>query len=321
MGYEFTPQQQVDFNEKLKRVRSQKYSRAWQAYVDEWDDDLANKIFVSPADKALYNMYRRGSDRWTPEEQALAAKIQGAESVVNRPAESIIEKRREYLDNAVKELVNVQQQTSFTLEAFEAPDRKRAQAVATRIINNIVGAGKEGTGGRYDLGDLKEMLGKSADNTTYSLVSKGRGRYALGVSNTEVTAEPIEIEITKNQAEELFGQSQFLDDFYNIRQSLQLTRGTGKWTTDVRGLGRQSAFNLNNGLLNNYSVKYHVEDPIKNGGLQVRLYIFDKEANQWLPDRTAKFGQLLNEAQVTRFLSAVGDQYIQSILGTDSTNQ
>ena len=221
------------------------------------------------------------------------------------------------MNNAVKSVVGTQQPVSFTLEAFKAEDQNRAKAVTSRLVNTIIADDKASPNPRYDEKKIRQMLGDDAKNTTYTLVSKGRGKYALGLSNTSVTGDPIEIDLTRPQAEELFGQGQFLDDFYNIRQSLQLSKNTGKWTTDVRGLGKESAFNLNSGLLNKYSVKYHVEDPLKNGGLQIRMYIYDKAAGQWLPERTANFGQLLNEAQVTKALSTMSDQYIDATLNSN----
>lgn len=308
-----SPREMMRFNEKLQDI--------FVTGVDTdvpysyYDDKKAQQLLTTPAEKFMYSLVKKG-DRNQYEEEAIN-KLNQVHTQVNRPNRKLIGDRNTYMNNSVRNLVGTQQPVSFTLEAFEAPDRKRAQAVASRLVNTIIAEDKESPNPRYDKGDIKEMLGKQAENTTYSLVSKGRGRYALGLSNTEVTGQPIEMDITRQQAEELFGQGKFLDDFYNIRQSLQLTKGTGKWTTDVRDQGRQSAFNLENGNLNRYSVKYHVEDPLKNGGLQVRMYIYDKQGKQWLPEKTASFGQLLNEAQVTKFLSQVGDQYIDLTLQTN----
>lgn len=321
-----SPKEQLDFNEKMKSV--EKSNVVQGQYVVQYDDAQANKIFTTPAEKTMYNSIKKGYERQTPGERDLVERLRKIESTVAAPGRSVIKARNNYLDNSVKSIVGTQQPVSFTLEAFEAPDRMRAQAVASRLVNTIIDEDKKSPNPRYDEDKVKEMLGKESKNTTYSLVSKGRGRYALGLSNTESTGKPIEMDITKAQAEELFGQGQFLDDFYNIRQSLQLTKGTAKWTTDVRGLGKDGAFNVNNGNLNRYSVKYHVEEPLKNGGLQVRMYIYDKLGGEidpntnkpkgaWLPERTAGFGQLLNEAQVTRFLGTMGDQYIDSVLKND----
>lgn len=330
--YKVTPKELVDFNTKLDEVYPKSYPSSGMGYgtfnSTALDDQKAAVIFNTPKEKLLYSIYKKDYEgRATSDfEKGIIGTINAVNSQVNNKAGKVISARDKYMNNAVRSIVGTQQPVSFTLEAFEAPDRKRAQAVASRLVNSIIAEDKENPNPRYDADDIKDMLGKNSENTTYSLVSKGRGRYALGLSNTKTTGEPVEMDLTRAQAEELFGQGQFLDDFYNIRQSLQLTKGTGKWTTDVRGLGRDGAFNVNNGQLNRFSVKYHVEEPLKNGGLQVRMYIYDKLAvdpqtgqatGAWLPERTAGFGQLLNEAQVTKFLSTVGDQYVNSILQND----
>lgn len=314
--YNFTPEQLVEYNLKISKATKTSSAGTGAPGFVYYDQDVINSL--SPGEKFLFSIQRKGGlSEGSEEEKRIRNVLYDVYRKANVPAAHLIARRDQYKDNTVKDIASVQQPVSFTLEAFEAPDRKRAQAVAARLVNTIIAEDKENPNPRYDADRVKEMLGKPAENTTYSLVSKGRGRYALGLSNTQVTGEPVEIDISRQQAEELFGQGQFLDDFYNIRQSLQLTKGTGKWTTDVRGLGRESAFNLQNGALNKYSIKYHVEDPLKNGGLQVKMYIYDKQAATWLPDKTANFGQLLNEAQVTKFLSQVGDQYIDAILQTN----
>lgn len=305
-------EQQLSFNDRLQQVRERK-AGAYGVPFYEYNDATANKLFLTPEEKYMYSVIKQrygGSDQ----DEQFRQNMRRVEDVIGPQGRQIVRARDTYMDNAVKELVGIQQPVSFTLEAFEAPDRKRAQAVASRMVNSIIAEDKASPNPRYNEDNIKDMLGKKAENTTYSLVSKGRGKFALGLSNTEVTGKPVEMDISRQQAEELFGQGKFLDDFYNIRQSLQLTKTTGKWTTDVRGLGKDGAFNLDNGMLNKYSIKYHVEDPLKNGGLQVRMYIYDKASKQWLPERTAAFGQMLNEAQVTKFLSQVGDQYIDAIL-------
>jgi hypothetical protein len=308
-------EKQVEMNRKLDQVRERKINSYGVPYY-EYNDAKAAGLFTTPQEQFVYNAVRKryGGSK---DEELLRAQLAKTENAVGQVANRVERNRATYLDNAVRNLVGVQQPVSFTLEAFETPDKNRAKAVASRLANTIIAEDKENPNPRYNESDVKSMLGKEAPNTSYSLVAKGRGRYALGLSNTEVTGKPIEMDISRQQAEELFGQGQFLDDFYNIRQSMQLTKNTGKWTTDVRGLGRDGAFNLENGLLNKYSVKYHVEDPLKNGGLQVRMYIYDKANQQWLPERTANFGQLLNEAQVTKALSTMGDQYIESVLNSN----
>lgn len=313
-----SPQEQLDFNNKLSVIMTTGVSFGTGAPGREhYDDEKAAKVLVTPAEKYAYNVMKKvqtGRPLDAGEKQVFQ-RLGDVQMQANLPSQGIIAGRDKYVNNAVRSLVGVQQPVSFTLEAFKAEDRNRAKSVAANILADMSRDSKGSSGDYFDLGNARQMLQKANDERTqYSLFSKGRGQYALRMTNEDVDKNGIDIPLTRQQAEELFGQGKFLDDFYNIRQSLQLTKNTGKWTTDVRGLGRDGAFNLENGLLNNYSIKYHVEEPLKNGGLQVRMYIYDKTKGAWLPERTAGFGQLLNEAQVTKFLSNVGDQYIESIL-------
>lgn len=310
-----SPREQMEFNEKIRKVATKPTAvPGYGIPVTGYDDEAAAKIMNTPAEKYLYNLVKNKWRGTNADQDEYRRRLDHVQRTVNDPAQAIIEGRSQYLDNAVKDVVGVKEPVTFTIESFKSDERNRAQGVAVNILNSIEKEGKGNTNKFYKTSDIRQMLGKYAENTSYSLVSKGRDRYALRLSNTRVTEKPVEIDITKNQAEQLFGQGKFLDDFYNIRESLDLTRGTGKVTTDVRGLGKESAFSLDNGNLKKYGVKYHVEEPLKNGGYQVRLYIYDKASKQWLPDRAASFGQLLNEAQVTKFLSSMTDEYVDAII-------
>lgn len=313
--YNFTPEQLVEYNTKITRALESTPSMGTGAPGGtRYNHDIINAL--SPGEKFLFSIQqKRDAGRANPTEEEISRKLFEVKKKVNFPYQGLLGKRDEYKDNAVKAISNVQQPVSFTLEAFKSEDRNRAKAVASNIVASMSREDKGSPGDNFDRGDASEMLQKkNDDNTNYSLFSQGRGRYSLRMTNEDVTKKGIDIPLTRAQAEELFGQGKFLDDFYNIRQSLELTKGTGKWTTDVRGLGRDGAFNLENGLLSKYSIKYHVEDPLKSGGLQVKMYIYDRKTEQWLPDMTASFGQMLNEAQVTKFLSQAGDQYVDAML-------
>lgn len=327
--YVMTGEEQYNFNKKLSSIQFNAPGYGGPGQHSFYDDKAAQTTFTTPAEKYMYDIMRRYQNgaKMTNNEIKIISKLGNVELKANIPNIGIQRGKNEYMNNAIKEIATVQQPVSFSLDAFEAPDRKRAQNVAANILSTIVRDGKSNPNPQFDKSVASDMLGKNSENTTYSLVSNGRNKYALRLNNS-IVGKSTEIDISRQQAEELFGQGKFLDDFYNIRQSLQLTRGTGKWTTDVRNLGRDGAFNLENGQLNRYSVKYHVEEPLKNGGLQVRMYIYDKlggdkdpttgnPTGAWLPERTAGFGQLLNEAQVTKFLSVANDQYIDSILKKD----
>lgn len=312
-GVTWTPQQQVDFNTKMKQVsRPERDEKGVTRTVIDWTQ--ANQIMTPAEQRIARIMQFDNSVGLIGQDLEIWRKLRNVQETVNRPAETIVSNRNTYMNNAVRSVVGANQPTSFVVEAFKAEDQGGTQAVVANLLNSIVKEGKENPNPLYDQDDLSTMLNKAnAANTTYSLVSYGGDRYALRASNTSVSDKPVEVDVSKAQAQDLFGANQFLDNFQAIREGLQLTRGTGKVTTDVDGTGRQSAFTLRNNSLKKYGVMYHVEEPLKDGGLQARLYVYDKDASRWI-EKTANFGQLLTEAQITKFLGMVNDQYIDYLL-------
>lgn len=305
-----SPQQQMEFNQKLEQVSRQVRDEKGDSYTS-YDSQKAAQLMTSPAEKRLFDLVRQPKYALNPEEKNLVNRIEGVRNAVNEPAKKFIEGRQTYIGNAMRSIVSVSQPTEFPLEAFKNEMKGRAQSVVVNLFNNIVKEDKGNTNPYYDKKDISSML--EDQDTKFALVSRGPGRYAVRLSNTKVSNEPREMDITAVQAENLFGAGKFINDFQGIKEGLDLTRNKGKVTTDVRGLGRESAFSVQNGLLNKYGVKYHVEEPLKNGGLQLKLYIYDKANKKW-EERDATFGQLLNEAQVTRFISLMSDQYIDGLL-------
>lgn len=315
--YTFSPEDMLTFNDKLAQVHPQSTSGYGGAMMSttNLDDDKAQQLFTSQKEKFLYSVYRKGyyGGNLNQVEQNAMDTLSKVNRTVPDNVKAIKDAKDQYANNAVRDIVGATQPTSFPIESFKPEDKGNIRSVLGDLFNSTVAAKKENTSPYYDQGDISKMI-DDEKNTTYSLVAKGGDRYSLRLTNTKITDQPREMDITKNQAQDLFGAGQFLDDFQAIREALQLTKGTGKVTTDVQGLGRESAFTLRTNNITNYGVKYHVEDPLKNGGLQVRLYIYDKAAKEWT-EKQASFGQLLDEAQVTKMLSNLTDQEIDGLLG------
>jgi hypothetical protein len=319
--YTLTPEQQIAFNQKMKQVEQRRYSNTEKSYITEYDDKIAQRVFTTPGEKFLYSLIRKPStERFrNPEEVRIVGHITGTRTATSGNVQGLIDRRSDYLNTAVRDMVGVTQPTTFTIEAFKAEDRNRAASVARELVGSMLRRDTKSPAlpgsEDIDLKDASKMLkDDNLPGTSFSLVSKGIGKYAIRLTNNDISKEGEEIAITPQQANSLFGEDQFLDNFQKIRESLQLTRGTGRVTTDVQGLGRESAFKLNNGNINNYGVLYHVEEPLKNGGLQLRLYIYDKQAKQWLPDRALNAGSMLTESQITRLLSGLTDEAIKEIV-------
>lgn len=307
-----SPAEQLNFERKLVTISGTRNRQDRQNLINA----------LTPAERLMYDAYEKAIKRLpgitpdpTEQERRIVQSIRHVSNVASAGnAAGRSEARRTYIDNATRAITGADEPTSFIIESFKNEDQGQAQAVAINLLNSIVKEGKENPNPYYDEDAVAAMLNRqNANNTSYSLVGYGGDRYAIRLSNSSVTSKPVEVDITKQQAQDLFGANQFLDNFQAIREALQLTRSTGRVTTDVPGTGRESAFTLRNNALQKYGVMYHVEDPLKNGGLQARLYIYDKSTKQWI-EKTANFGQLLTESQITKFLSMVNDQYIDALL-------
>lgn len=303
----------MNFNEKMKSLTSMSTAGvAGDLPVIQYDDKKAEQILNTPEEKFLYSLMKKRNP--TDSDKTILKKLTEVQTRVNVPNQKVINRKNEYIDNTTREIVGANQPGSFQIEAFKAEDRNRARSVLNDILASTKRAGKSNEGVNFDTDDVEKLLNKTNEaNTTYSLVALGADKYAIRLNNTDISGEGVDVSITKPQAQQLFGAGQFLDDFQAIREALQLTKSRGKVTTDVQNNGRESAFSVRNGQLENYGVKYHVEDPLKNGGLQVRLYIFDKEEDKW-KETTASFGTTLNEAQVTKLISKIDDTYIDALL-------
>lgn len=313
-NYTITAEKMMQFNEKLNDILVMPKSMGTGAPGQvSYDSDKAKELLTTPEDKFLYSIFTKNPNKLTEADKGILRKLQEVNARVNTPNRNIIAGRTNYLNNATRDIVGATQPVSFPIESGKIEDKSRVRAVVGDLLNSTVAAGKDNTNPNYS----EKRVGKMLDdekNTTYSLVAKGGDRYALRLTNASITTDPVEMDVTKVQAQDLFGAGQFLDDFQAIREALQLSKGSGKVTTDVQGKGRESAFTLNNGNINNYGVKYHVEEPLKNGGLMARLYIYDKKEKAWT-EKTANLGQLLDEAQVTRMLSLLTDEQIDNLLG------
>jgi hypothetical protein len=316
--YQMSGRELFDFHSKLGKIQVNVPGYGGPGQHKFYQDDIAEKLLTTPAERYVYNIMKKNlnGERLSENEIKIVTRVGDVAKTAVIPSGPVIRGRAQYLNNALKDIIGVSQPVGFPVESFKTEDKGRVLSTVIPLLNSIKTSGKGNESKLFDYDEIREMLtDKRLPETTFTLEAKGSGKYAIGIHNEFVTGKRREIEITKPQAEQLFGAGKFLDDFEAIRNALQLSKGTGRVTTDVQGKGRETAFSLNNGLLNRYGVQYHVEDPLKNGSLQVRLYIYDRQGDKQWHETTARFGQLLNEAQVTQALSAMPDSYIDEILG------
>lgn len=325
--YNITPKEIADYNNKMQAVlKSSPGASAMGAYGIStplvFDQETADKLLNTPAERFLAGIEKKALNQQplTGAEQKVLDKIHEVHNKVNVPGSALLQAKSKYMDNAIRSIVAATQPVAFPAESFKPEDKGRVQSAVARLLNNIKESGKSNPNPLFDQGDAAKMIDeKNHPNTTYSLLAKGDGNFSLIMDNDNVSEKGVHIDITKEQAQDLFGGQISLDDFQNIRRALQLSKNTGRVTTDVQGNGRESAFNLNSGLVTKYGVKYHVEDPLKDGRYQIKLYLYDKAKKEWLPDQVIPFPSLVSEAQVTRALSSLTDSAIDEIVNPKKT--
>lgn len=314
--YEFSPKELVDLAAKYNNFLNANepptsVSPTGVPVRSPIDPNKMNQFIagLSGKEKDVISTYRSGGDRMIADAFSKAVK-----AVISPEAQHLAQSRSEFIKEASRRAFTQQQQQVNPIVAYKGADQARAHSNFIQILNDQKAAGKSNSNALFDEGDISKMLDdKNFKNTAYSLHTKADGTYAVRFSNTTVTDRPREIDITPQQAEIWFGT--FVNQFKPIQQAIDLSKykGTGA-TTDVRGLGKESAYNIpQTGQLNNYSVKYHVEEPY-NGQYQVKLYIYDKSAKKWLPETYVDLGgRMLNPQQVTAAVNNLSDAEINRI--------
>jgi hypothetical protein len=234
-------------------------------------------------------------------------------------ATQLLGKRDDYIQTEARRAYTQNQAATFPVVAYKAADATRAKAAFVNIINDQKAAGKDNPNPQFNEDNIKTMLDeKNARGTTYSLHAKPDGNFSVRFSNTSVTAEPREMDITADQAAKWFGS--FVNEFKPLQEAINLSKYNGVGaTTDVRNGGKETAYMISpTEQLKNYSVKYHVEEA-QPGQYQVKLYIYDKKGKGWLPERYADFGgRLLSQQQVLAAVNHLTDSEIDRIKGKNT---
>lgn len=313
--YSFTPQEQADLAERYQKFTAQ---------MRREDPDSGNNFIpeadmrkftngLSAKERALISIYR--SDNRSPESENVRNGFSNAIQAINTSAASGLSgKRSDFIQQEARRAYLQQQQQTNPIVAYKPTDKERVKAGVVQLLNDQKAAGKSNPNPLYDASDISKMIdNKNHGNTTYALHTNPDGTRSLRLSNTQITDKPREIDITDQQAASLFGS--FVNEFKPIQQAIDLSKYNGVGaTTDVRGLGKESAFLIpKNAQLQNYSVKYHVEEPF-DGQYQLKLYIYDRNAKQWLPETYADFGgRMLTPEQITAAVSHLTDSEVDRI--------
>lgn len=313
---QYAPQELVDLATKYsnfldKNQPPQIFGPSGQSVRQEIPQNVVNDFLngLTPKERAMINNYR--NKREMPADDAFHKAMISVNSPQSR---KLAQDRADYMKQEARTAYSQQEQQENPIVSYKAADRERAKANFVQIINDQKAAGKSNSNPLFDEDQITQMLDKkNFTNTNYSLVTKPDGTHAVRFSNTTVTNKPVEIDITDKQAEIWFGS--FVNQFKPIQQAINLSkyRGTGA-TTDVRSGGRETAYNVpQSASLNNYSVKYHVEEPYP-GQYQVKLYIYDKQQKQWLPETYVDLGgRMLTPEQTMSAINHLSDAEIDRL--------
>lgn len=328
-NYSYTPAELLDLGTRYNRAMDD--FREGEFGDVESPNDARDKTlsrFGDGKEKALISIYMKqgrilgpGHHAGNSEEDRIQNTFYQVLGKLDSPeARNASSQRDEFISLQARRAYTQQQQQNNPIVSYKSADRERAKANFVQIINDQKAAGKSNSNPLFDESDIRAMLdNKNFPNTSYSLHTKADGTHAVRFSNTTLTDKPREIDITPEQAGIWFGN--FVNEFKPLQQAIDLSKYNGTAaTTDVRRLGKESAYNVPaTQQLQNYSVKYHVEEPYP-GQYQVKLYVYDKKGKQWLPDRYLDIGgRMLSPEQVTRAVSNLTDSEIQRELKLPTT--
>lgn len=317
-SYTYDPKELLDIIEKQARQET-KYPL--KTHVDPTSggtyteprsaetEELFMKAF-NDKEAALVQAYNNG----TLDPSAKEGLHKAWERLQSPEARALLRRRDDYIQTEARRAYTQNQGAKFPIVAYKAADQLRAKAAFVNIINDQKEAGKANSNPNFDEDDIAKMLDeKNSKGTTYTLHAQPDGNFSVSFSNTSITHKPREMNITADQAGKWFGT--FVNEFKPIQHAINLSKynGVGN-TTDVRNLGRESAYNITpTEQLKNYSVKYHVEEPY-DGQYQLKLYIYDKKNKEWLPERYADFGgRMLSQQQIMAAINHLTDAEVDRI--------
>lgn len=313
-SYDFTPQEQADLATKYTKLLSKAYlPPTGGSPIVASGDEQAFNAGLSPKEKAVISIYRgeAGSPATNTVREVFSRTLQ---AINGGAAQGMAVDRSKFIQQEARRAYMQQQQQTNPIVAYKGADQARAHSNFIQILNDQKAAGKSNSNPLFNESDISTMLdNKNFKNTAYALHTNPDGTFAVRFSNTTVTDKPREVDITPQQAAAWFGS--FVNEFKPIQQAIDLSKYNGVGaTTDVRGTGKESAFLIpKTSQLQNYSVKYHVEEPF-DGQYQLKLYIYDRKGKQWLPETYADFGgRMLSPEQVTAAVNHLTDAEVDRI--------
>lgn len=314
--YTLNPQEIVDLAFKYSKYQKEHprptaFGPTGMEYPQEKNSTEYNNFInsLSPKEREVVKMYDAHEDG------KVDTIFQRAIGNVNSMAShKLAADRANYIQTEARRAYTQQQQQTNPIMAYKPELAMRAKSLFVQLLNDQKAANKENPNPLFNESDISTMLDdKNLAKTTYALHTNPDGTQSIRFSNTSVSDKPREMDITPQQAETLFGS--YVNEFKPIQQAINLSKYNGVGaTTDVRGLGRESAYNIpTSPQLQNYSVKYHVEEPY-NGQYQVKLYIYDKGKKAWLPETYVDLdGRMLTPEQVTSAINHLTDSEIDRL--------
>jgi hypothetical protein len=322
-SYSYSPSEMVEFNRNLVSVLKREATgggRAPNLGRVYYDNEAASKIFVSPKDKFLYSIITKPEDQRTAADKQIISKLHNVYDTVNAPGADILKNRDKYISDLLQQVRGVKQPVQTDLSQFTGADKAKANTLANDVFANITAFKKSNPNVNYDEDKIADMLrGKYAPNTKFGLVDYGNKNYALRYMNTDVSKTPIDITLTPQQVNNVFGGQLGTDQFEAINEALNLSKLSNRLTTDVTNQGVKSALKVSSGGLHNYTAKYHVEGLNGTPGYQIRFYVHNKTTNA---DQEVVMnpGDLLNSAQILTVVNNLTDQSIQQMLNPKKSN-
>lgn len=310
--YMVSPEQMLSFNRKLESITA-------AGPTPVYDSKAAQTVFTSPSEKFLYSVISKPPGERSASDRFIVSKMAGVHYDINRPYSDVLDKRDQALTNVLKPITTMQEPVSTELTQFKAADKAQAQTFGAHVFSSVTNPKLQtGLNFKGNEGLVSDMLKeKNIAGTKFFLVDRGNGQAALRYENESVSAgKPIEINMTPEQVNNVFGSSIGADTFLSMTKSINMSKlGDGIPTTNVQRKGAETALPLNNGQFKKYNVRFDVEQPRGQDKYQIRVYAYDKD-NKTNNTGVINFGNgtLLTQAQVAAALANVNDETINRVV-------
>lgn len=273
--FSYTPNDLVDINRRV--FQNETYGGNLGAFAPE-----NVRTFQSPKEQFAIQTIQKWLEGTSPlntAEQGFIDNLNDTRSQVNQRIPEILSQRQEYINQNIRPFTQYERAFTQVLPGSKPEERRDTRALIQTIYDQVAAA----SGGEIREGLTRSTFAKylANDDTTYRILYNPDGSRRVEISNSEISNEVQSLTLDSDMSRAL--NLTINDPVRDWRQLMGVNRTpTGGAYT---GKNFNDALLISNPYLQKYSAKFNVQQD-SNGALSVKLYIYDKNSQQWVSDKS-----------------------------------